>query len=70
MFKKFIDRHVIARAKKILPKEIIKELYLKIAREELLITTDIINVKKGSRRFTLLILHDKNGKTVFNLGRH
>jgi hypothetical protein len=65
-----IDKYVIKRFQAIFPKELVKSLYRNIAEDELLITTKIVEVKKGKIRYTLVIVKDKNLKTVFNLGRH
>ena len=49
----------------------ITNLYLKIARKDLLVEERQVNVKKGKRRYTLFISKEPNGlETVFNLGRH
>jgi hypothetical protein len=49
----------------------ITNLYLKIAKKELLVEDRQVNVKKGKRRYTLFISKEPNKlETVFNLGRH
>lgn len=65
-----IDEYVIKRFKQLMPKELISSLYKLIVKRDLEITTKEINVKKGRIRYTLLIVKDKNLKTIFNLGRH
>ncbi len=65
-----IDTYVIKRFQSIAPKQLVINLYRAIAQKELLIEEREINVKKGKRRYTLLILKDKNLETVYNLGRY
>lgn len=65
-----IDKYVIARFQKLMPKEIIRSLYRIVAEGDLEITTKVVEVKKGKIRYTLVITKDKNLKTIFNIGRH
>ena len=65
-----LDQWAIERFTMLMPKKLITDLYIKIATKDLKLEERVINVKKGSRRYTLLILKDRNGETVFNLGRH
>lgn len=39
-------------------------------KQEFIIKTKEINVKKGKRRYTLYIIETKQGKIKINLGRH
>ena len=64
-----IDAYVIKRFKALLPKNLITELYRKIAKNDLQLDIKEVNVKKGKRRYTLLVVKDRNCKTVFNIGR-
>jgi len=65
-----IDVYVINRFKRLMPKAIITELYRMVVENDLQITTREISVKKGRIKYTLLIIKNKNLKTVYNLGRH
>ena len=65
-----IDRYVIKRFKELLPKKLITSLYRSIAKENLQITTKVVPVKKGKIRYTLVVIEDRHGKTVYNLGRY
>lgn len=69
-FQAKIDKYVIKRFATILPKPLIKSLYRQIAESDLQITTKEVQVKKGKRKYTLLVVKDKNLQTVFNLGRY
>jgi len=66
-FKKRFDGYVINRFYELNPKPLIIHLYKRIALNELEIATEIIYVKKGKIRYTLLIAKDKNLKTKFYL---
>ncbi len=70
MFRKWIDNYVIKRFQKLMPKALITNLYQQIAKADLMLEEKIINVKKGRRRYTLLIMKDRNLQTKFWLGRH
>ena len=48
----------------------IKELYRRMAQENLKIKTEIVKVKKGKRRYDLVFFETPTGKLKFNLGRH
>jgi hypothetical protein len=48
----------------------IKELYRRMANENLKIKTEIIKVKKGNRRYDLMFFETPSGNLRFNLGRH
>ena len=65
-----IDRYVVKRFQALAPKVIIQQLYKRNATGDLLLTEKIINVKKGRRRYTLIVVKDRNLQTVFNIGRH
>ena len=65
-----IDKYVIKRFQELLPKELIKSPYRSIVEGELQITTKVIDVKKGKIRYTLIVIKDKDLKTIFNFGRH
>jgi hypothetical protein len=65
-----IDKYVVKRFQKLMPKELIKSLYRAIADSELKITTKEIAVKKGRIKYTLLIIESIDGKRKYNLGRH
>ena len=65
-----IDRYVVQRFQALAPKAIIQDLYKRIATGDLVLTEKVINVKKGRRRYTLIIAKDRNLQTVFNIGRH
>jgi hypothetical protein len=67
-----IDNFTVNRFKLISPaySALITELYRKVAKDNLNITTEIIEVKKGEVRYKLLVIKDKNLKTVYNLGRY
>lgn len=65
-----IDKYVVKRFQVLMPKELITALYRKVVENDLNITTKEIRVKKGKIRYTLLVVKDKDLKTVFNLGRH
>ena len=65
-----IDKYVIKRFQQLMPKELIRQLYKIVAEGDLQISVKEIEVKKGKIKYTLLIVKDKNLKTVFNLGRH
>ena len=65
-----LDSFAIKRFKTLAPIGLITQLYKTIAKNNLDITTQEVNVKKGKRRYTLLIAKDKECKTTFNLGRH
>jgi len=65
-----IDKYVIKRFQQLMPKELITSLYRIVVERDLVITTKIVEVKKGKIRYTLMIVKDKNLQTVFNLGRH
>jgi hypothetical protein len=66
----WLDDFAINRFKKLMPKEIITSLYRLVVERDLNITTKEINVKKGKRRYTLLVIKNKNLETVYNIGRH
>ena len=65
-----IDKYVIKRFQKLMPKELIKSLYRAIAENELKITEKEISVKKGRIKYTLLVIESKDGQRTYNLGRH
>ena len=65
-----IDKYVITRFQKLMPKKLITSLYRAIAKENLQITTKVVPIKKGKIRYTLVVIEDKKGKTVYNLGRY
>jgi len=69
-FHKKIDNYVIKRFKAILPAGVITELYRMVVKRDLLIDIRQVNVKKGKRKYTLLIVKDRKLETVFNLGRY
>ena len=48
----------------------IKELYRRMAQDDLKIKSEIVKVKKGKRRYDLLFMETKKGQLKFNLGRH
>lgn len=48
----------------------IKELYRRMAQENLTIKTEIVKVKKGKRRYDLLFFETSSGQLKFNLSRH
>ncbi len=68
--RKIFDPYVMKRFALLAPKALIQQLYKRQATADLELTERIINVKKGKRKYTLLILKDKNLQTRFNLGRH
>jgi hypothetical protein len=45
-------------------------MYIRVAKKNLVIKEKIINVKKGKRRYTLLVIKTAKNKTIFNLQRH
>lgn len=51
-------------------KYIITELYRSIAQDNLSLKTEIIKVKKGKARYTLVFLSTKELTTKVNIGRH
>lgn len=52
-------------------RKMITEIFRSYNRMDTLgIATKEVRVKKGKRRYTLLIAKDGNNETVFNLGRH
>jgi len=67
---KKIDKYVIKRFQELLPKRLIINLYRAIAKESLRVTTKVVNVKKGKIRYTLVVIEDREGKTIYNLGRY
>jgi hypothetical protein len=69
-FQTKIDKYVLKRFVQLLPEKLITELYKKVVKNNLLIDIKYISVKKGKGRYVLLIIKDKDCKTVFNLGRH
>ncbi len=48
----------------------IKELYRRMANDNLTIRTEIVKVKKGTRRYDLVFFETPEEKIKFNLGRH
>jgi hypothetical protein len=48
----------------------IKKLYQRIARDELTIKCEIIETKKGKRKYDLLIIEDSLGKRRMQISRH
>lgn len=48
----------------------IKELYRRMAQDNLKIKSEIVKVKKGKRRYDILFMETKEGKMKFNLSRH
>ena len=48
----------------------IKNFYRRMVREEFLIKTEIVKVKKGNRRYDILFLETPEQKLKFNLNRH
>jgi len=48
----------------------IKKLYKKFRTENLVLETQIIRVKKGKRRYDMIIFETPEGKLKFRLGRH
>jgi hypothetical protein len=48
----------------------IKELYRRMACENLNIKAEIVKVKKGKRRYDLMFFETPEGNIKFNLGRH
>ena len=48
----------------------IKKLYRKMASEDLEIKSEIVKVKKGKTRYSVLYLETPEGKLKFNLGRY
>jgi hypothetical protein len=61
---------MIKRFQKLMPEELITSLYRMIVKNNLQITTKVVNVKKGKIKYTLVIIKDRELKTVFNIGRH
>lgn len=49
---------------------VIKEHYRKIAQDNLKIKTQIVNVKKGKRRYDLMFFETPSGTIRLNLGRN
>ena len=68
--KKIFRRFIIAQFKKMMPKDVIIDLYREIAAGDLQIETREVTVKKGRKRYTLFIAKDGDAKTIFDLGRH
>lgn len=48
----------------------IKELYRRMAQDNLKIRTEIVKVKKGTTRYDLMFFETPEGKIRLNLGRH
>ena len=48
----------------------IKTMYKYIAQKELVLSTELKPIKKGNRKYHIIVCKDKNLKTIFNLGRH
>jgi hypothetical protein len=48
----------------------IKELYRVMAKDNLILRSQIINVKKGKRKYDLLVFETPKGNIKVNLGRH
>lgn len=48
----------------------VTDMYRKLANEDLKLRTEIVQVKKGKKRYSLLIMVTPQGKLRFNLGRH
>jgi hypothetical protein len=65
-----IDRYVVKRFQALAPSSIVQALYKRQAIDQLQLTEKIINVKKGKRRYTLIVCKDRNLQTIFNIGRH
>jgi uncharacterized phage-associated protein len=53
-----------------LPKSLVQESYRRIAFTDLKIKSQIIKVKKGTRRYDIVFLETAKGELKFNLGRH
>jgi len=51
-------------------RDFISTMYLALAKADLHVKTEIIKVKKGKARFTLVFFRTKNGLTRVNIGRH
>jgi len=49
---------------------LIKKLYKQIRKNEFQLTQEIIHVKKGKLRYTLIIFETENQKYRVNIGRH
>ena len=65
----YIDKYVIKRFSKLAPKKIIEALYRNQQIGDLKLTSREISVKKGKRKYTLLIIETQKGFHKFNLGR-
>jgi hypothetical protein len=65
-----IDKYVVKRFQKLMPKELIRTLYRSVAEGDLDVTVKIIEVKKGRIKYYLVIAKDKDLKTKFTLSRH
>ena len=48
----------------------IKDLYRKMAQDNLTIRTEIVKVKKGKNRYEVVFFETPSGKQKVNLGRH
>ena len=66
----WLDEYSMKRIQRLMPKNFIISLYKRLALGDIKVEERIINVKKGKRRYTLLILKDENFVTKYWLGRH
>ncbi|MBE9489921.1 MAG: hypothetical protein IMY67_06480, partial [Bacteroidetes bacterium] len=48
----------------------IKMMYKYIAQKELVLSTELKPIKKGTRKYYIIVCKDKNLTTIFNLNRH
>lgn len=51
-------------------KPVITDMYRQIAKENLILKDTLVNVKKGKKKYDLLIFEEPGGCMKFNLGRH
>lgn len=48
----------------------IRTLYQTIRKENFILSHEVVNVKRGTRRYSLIFIETKDGKIRVNVGRH
>ena len=69
-FIKHFSGMVVEAFKTLSPKNVIDELYHKLADKDLILQEKVVVVRKGKVKYYLTVFETKHGKIVYNLGRY
>ena len=65
-----LDLFAIKRFMKLMPKQLITQMYKSIAQSDIEIASKVVNVKKGGLKYTVVYLETKNLEGKFVISRH